>query len=1184
MRLRRLHLTRFGHFTDHVVDFGEKPPEGEPDFHVVYGLNEAGKTTFLNAVLRLLFRFPRQDVETYAFLHGSDLEIGAEIEDLPGRPNTVVRRIKAGNALLDAHGERLPDDFFAGALAGLDEAEYRTIFSLDRHSVIEGADDIRRAGGEAGRLLFAAHAGLSHLSSSLDAEDEAARALFLPGGKNQRVPQIKRALKTVEGQIRAAEVTPRDYDRLKREHDEAASARKACEDELRRLEADDRETRRRIEIRDLGRTIVALSTRLERDFAGYPDWPEEPDAPLLSTLAGKVAAADSAIAGRHEEIERAGAERAGLLLDEPVVEHAERIAALEPLRSTAEGTVNHYQRRFERERELEADMARRLATIVSQPDGRLDDRLVLTGEDIESLRAAQGQLGEAETRLTTAQEEEGLATARLDRLGEERSRDPTLAELEEATVDRLRLLGLADIAAAAERAETAIAHRRAAAEEALAGLALAGRAVTMVPETDWTPSAVRAAAERHAECIGEQRNAETALREIDAAIVEREHALATLEAGIGHEAVDAEASGTRRDVAWRHHRETLDATSADAFAEEMRRHDGVEAVRFERAADLGSVKAMRRDLEERRELRKAAAERAESALANVERAQTDHLETLEGLGLPAGTRREDLVSWLQQAETARREELRLFHEREAQAALLDRREEAGEEVRRLMPDLQGLPDARTLAVAAERLEAHGRATERRRDAERALEEAGRERDRRANERESAAAELADAQALWTETMRRRLPEDHGIADPRAALGVLAEISRKGQDWREVGHRVREMHRDGHAFVEALQRLAGRLSFPTAPFDEPTGDDGPQAFVGRVQAALDVERTLRQRLADAHHAQKRDAELVKTIASLRDQIGKTETERAEAAATIERLRERFPETIATEGMAELERVVSTAREATALRTEKAGKERALHEKLAGEESAPLDVAATFFEMDLEGALARLEGEIAETRERRNAASEAFGAARRNLESVSGDDTVAKLEAERAALSSDLTETVLDYARRRMGLSLARNAIDAYRRENRSEMMRVAGEAFARLTRGRYVDLTSRARDGKDVLVARRVEDDAVRRAEEMSEGTRMQLYFALRIAAYRARVASLPACPFLADDIFESFDDYRTEAACGEMRTLGLSGQSIYLTHHADVGVKALAASGGRDVVRFLPGVPEADRERLRPTG
>ncbi|WP_246674848.1 MULTISPECIES: AAA family ATPase [unclassified Mesorhizobium] len=52
MRLRRLDLIRYGKFTDRTIDFGPKPESG-PDLHVVFGLNEAGKSTVLSGYLEI---------------------------------------------------------------------------------------------------------------------------------------------------------------------------------------------------------------------------------------------------------------------------------------------------------------------------------------------------------------------------------------------------------------------------------------------------------------------------------------------------------------------------------------------------------------------------------------------------------------------------------------------------------------------------------------------------------------------------------------------------------------------------------------------------------------------------------------------------------------------------------------------------------------------------------------------------------------------------------------------------------------------------------------------------------------------------------------------------------------------------------------------------------------------------
>ena len=65
---------------------------------------------------------------------------------------------------------------------------------------------------------------------------------------------------------------------------------------------------------------------------------------------------------------------------------------------------------------------------------------------------------------------------------------------------------------------------------------------------------------------------------------------------------------------------------------------------------------------------------------------------------------------------------------------------------------------------------------------------------------------------------------------------------------------------------------------------------------------------------------------------------------------------------------------------------------------------------------------------------------------------------------------------------------------------------------------------------------------------MSEGTRAQLYLALRIAAYFDFEGAPP--PFVADDILETFDDDRAAETFQALAEMSGRGQIIYLTHHA----------------------------------
>ena len=54
MRIQRLDLLRYGHFTGTQIEL----PAGPSDFHILFGPNEAGKSTALTAIEDLLFGIP----------------------------------------------------------------------------------------------------------------------------------------------------------------------------------------------------------------------------------------------------------------------------------------------------------------------------------------------------------------------------------------------------------------------------------------------------------------------------------------------------------------------------------------------------------------------------------------------------------------------------------------------------------------------------------------------------------------------------------------------------------------------------------------------------------------------------------------------------------------------------------------------------------------------------------------------------------------------------------------------------------------------------------------------------------------------------------------------------------------------------------------------------------------------
>jgi uncharacterized protein YhaN len=76
------------------------------------------------------------------------------------------------------------------------------------------------------------------------------------------------------------------------------------------------------------------------------------------------------------------------------------------------------------------------------------------------------------------------------------------------------------------------------------------------------------------------------------------------------------------------------------------------------------------------------------------------------------------------------------------------------------------------------------------------------------------------------------------------------------------------------------------------------------------------------------------------------------------------------------------------------------------------------------------------------------------------------------------------------------------------------------------------------------------------ADRLSEGTRDQLYLALRLAAIESFAVRAEPLPFIADDLLVNFDDRRSRAAMRVLATFGQVTQTILFTHHAHIAAMA----------------------------
>ena len=162
MRIAQLHLAAFGAFTGRRLDFDA----GGDALHLVFGPNEAGKSTTLRALSGFLFGIPVRSDD--AFLHPYEsMRVGATLVLADGARLSAMRRKGNRNTLIGldpATGAEQADrvvseDAVRRALGGLDEALYRQMYALDLRSLEEGSSALLRGEGELGQSLFQAAAG-----------------------------------------------------------------------------------------------------------------------------------------------------------------------------------------------------------------------------------------------------------------------------------------------------------------------------------------------------------------------------------------------------------------------------------------------------------------------------------------------------------------------------------------------------------------------------------------------------------------------------------------------------------------------------------------------------------------------------------------------------------------------------------------------------------------------------------------------------------------------------------------------------------------------------------------------------------------------------------------------------------------------------------------------------------------
>lgn len=1153
MRFDRLDILRYGALTDRTIDF-----RAGAKLHVIYGPNEAGKSSALSAISDLLFGFPTAAEQS--FLHEpASLRVGAVLTARDGASLAFRRRRGRKNTLLAPDDKETPlaEDALAPFLGNLSRDVFERAFGLDSLRLRQGAAAMLRSGGEIGSLLFSAASGLTGLTRLRQSLESEADGIYAPRrSKDRGFYQALDRHDEARKAERDNELKSGDWKKLLAEAAE-------LEAELERLQHQRHETRQALERLQRLKTLQPLLAEIDGEMAALESLADLASMPesfadrLEQNLDDRRAAEDELRRAR-QAVARTGEDLSRIHLDETLLRIGDEITQL------FADTGNYRSQRQDLPR-VDQELAGYDAALA-----QLSRRLGLSNvEELEKRqpsdadRARLSELVEEGRRLslqrqTIAEQLDGerdrLSTLEKDGAsGKLIDPRPFIDQLEALGVDLASLARLDALETQIRRIETDLSDAAARLRPPVGDI----EALFIVPLPDATEIVA------HRETLDAARSgvreASDRVRAQDEQLVEIEQALEDAQRG-GPIVTREQIAGARaaRDGEWQSIRDGLSGgslTAADriiaSFATSLAEADRLADAALS-DADRVSRHADNRLRQERlRQERETAAGRLRQAEEVLAKAKAAFAVLFEPLGVsaldPAA-----MLEWRRGVDL-------LFRERRALRDLSDQRDESVLAEARVSPALQDMAEATGYrsgrlppSAMAEGLRKHLRLLSERWSESRTREgEIASARDRltRLGEQQR---DIERRQADWREAFGRvvlllGLSADATLEMASAALKAWTEVPDALAEHDNRHRRVSGMRRDMADFERRLATLAATTG---DELDHLPPDAAAEALHARVNAARGEQKKqdrLEEERQRAEAQAVRCAEALATVEAALSALTADWSPDTDWSALLLRLRER----------SRLNARLAESRERFHRQADGTGEE-LIRAELTGFDRVAADLEIERLSADDHRqftAHGELIAQLAENQRQRRAMETGVSAEYAVFE---------KLAAEQEATDLARQWVVLKLAARMLASSM-----EAYREQQADPVITRAGELFSLLTGGRFARLVEE-HDETDTLqlLAERSGGERVPLAG-LSEGTGDQLYLALRLAFLEDYSSRNEPAPLIVDDIFQTFDDERVSAGLKALAGTAGRFQTILFTHETSlVDIAKREIGGDLDLIRL----------------
>ncbi len=646
MRLRRLNLIRYGHFTDFTLDFGERPVNCS-DFHVIFGDNEAGKSTAFNGYLDLLFGIDERT--KYNFMHDyAALRISAVLEI----ENTTIElaRIKRRSSnLLGSNDQPVDQEIITSALHGLSRDAYQAMFSLNDDTLERGGEEILASKGDFGRLLFAGTAGLADLSEELELLRERANKIYAERSRTYEIASLQQKLKQLKEERQSLDVQVGTYERLTETRQKAEKAYVSARSELDAI----RNELLRLNVFKNAFAIRDELNMLENELAPVNHLPDVPEgwAQEVRNLQEKLAVAKGNRDDAQTDINNANKKLENLAADPMILKIQEELATVATLEVHNQTACEYLPKLHDELLQVDAELNEIRQRLCADKTTVLAD-LVISDDTIANLEELSQKEAQLLQRLDTAQLELADAKEALLQAQEEEKKAAPPDEKVTNLVDFFNRYTENDAQHLLDEAEKKLSQIGRKIERELKNLAPWTGNQDNISSQDFPTFGQANIWHKRADSLKtELANQVSEQIRIKKNRANHDSALKTLLIQVGS-ITDVCAANSRkaRENAWATHRERFDDETADTFEKVLAHDDHIRDEQLAATDRLAQLRIAEIELAKTDGVLKIIAEEINRIESHLQALQDEMRPVFIKAGLPSDFQVENLTKWLERVQ------------------------------------------------------------------------------------------------------------------------------------------------------------------------------------------------------------------------------------------------------------------------------------------------------------------------------------------------------------------------------------------------------------------------------------------------------------------------------------------------------------------------------------------------------